>query len=149
MKKILSILSVLVFSISAKAQIEAPVKWSYAAKKLNATEAMVFIKADITNMWHIYGLDIKGDGPKTSFTFARSKDYQLVGATSQPTPVKKYEPNLKMDITYFEKSVIFQQKVKLKPGDKATVKGQLEYVACNGSKCLPPEDVNFSIPITN
>jgi thiol:disulfide interchange protein DsbD len=149
MKKILSILSVLVFSISAKAQIEAPVKWSCAAKKLNTTEAIVFIKADITSMWHIYGLDIKGDGPKTSFTFAKSKDYQLVGATTQPTPVKKYEPNLEMDISYFEKSVIFQQKVKLKSTDKAVVKGQLEYVACNGSKCLPPEDVNFSIPIAN
>jgi len=149
MKKLLFVLSALIFSITAKAQIEAPVRWSYAAKKLNATEAMVFIKADITSMWHIYGLDLKGDGPKTSFTFAKSKDYQLVGATTQPVPVKKYEPNLKMDITYFEKSVIFQQKVKLKSADKAIVKGQLEYVACNGSKCLPPEDVNFSIPVAN
>ncbi|MGN6396634.1 MAG: protein-disulfide reductase DsbD domain-containing protein [Mucilaginibacter sp.] len=149
MKKLLFILSALILCITAKAQVEAPVKWSYAAKKLNATEAVVFIKADITTMWHIYGLKVKSDGPKTAFTFAKSKDYQLVGATTQPVPVKKYEPNLKMDITYFEKSVIFQQKIKLKSTDKAIVKGQLEYVACNGSKCLPPEDVNFSIPIAD
>jgi thiol:disulfide interchange protein DsbD len=149
MKKILLILSALAFSFAAKAQIEAPVKWSYAAKKLNTAEAMVFIKADIANMWHIYGIDIKGDGPKTSFTFAKSKNYLLLGSIMQPLPVKKYEPNLKMDITYFEKSVIFQQKVKLKSAGKAVVKGQLEYIACNGNKCLPPEDVNFSIPIAN
>jgi len=147
MKKILFILFALGYSSIAKAQIEAPVKWSYAAKRLNATEALVYIKADITSMWHIYGLDMKGDGPKTSFSFTKSKDYQLVGAVTQPTPVKKYEPNLKMDITYFEKSVTFQQKIKLKSADKAVVNGQLEYIACNGNKCLPPEDVNFSIPI--
>lgn len=147
MKKILFILAALALGFTAEAQIEAPVKWSYAAKKINATEAMVFIKADITNLWHIYGLDVKDGGPKTSFTFAKSKDYQLVGATVQPVPVKKYEPNLKMDITYFERSVIFQQKVKIRSADNTVVKGQLEYVACNGNKCLPPEDVSFSIPI--
>jgi DsbC/DsbD-like thiol-disulfide interchange protein len=51
-----------------------------------------------------------------------------------------------MDVSYFEKSVVFQQKIKLK-GKEATIKGQLEYMTCNDKQCLPPDDVEFSIPV--
>ena len=148
MKKVLFTIVALVLSFGAKAQVEAPVKWSYAAKKVNATEAIVFIKATIDNKWHIYGLDENGKSPiKTTLTFTPSKNYNLVGLPTQPTPVKKYEAALKAEVSYFEKSVIFQQKVKLKAGGANVVKGQLSYIACNDHKCLPPEDVDFSIPL--
>ena len=51
-----------------------------------------------------------------------------------------------MNVSYFEKSVIFQQKVKL-TGANATVKGTLEYMVCDDSQCLPPETVEFSVPV--
>ena len=149
MKKVLLAAVALVLSLGAKAQIESHVKWSYAAKRISPTEAVVFLKATIDDKWHIYGLDVKDGGPiKTSFTFTPSKEYSLNGVPTQPTPIKKYETTFKMDVTYFEKSVIFQQKVKLKTAGATTVKGQLEYMTCNDSKCLPPEDVEFSIPVS-
>ena len=52
-----------------------------------------------------------------------------------------------MNIGYFEKEVIFQQKIKLKSANAAAVKGKLEYMTCNDKKCLPPEDVDFTIPL--
>jgi len=52
-----------------------------------------------------------------------------------------------MNVTYFENSVIFQQRIKLKSAKATVVKGQLEYETCNDKKCLPPEDVSFSIPL--
>jgi hypothetical protein len=51
-----------------------------------------------------------------------------------------------MNVAYFEKSVIFQQKVKLNRGT-TTVKGKVEYMVCNDRQCLPPEEVEFSIPV--
>jgi hypothetical protein len=51
-----------------------------------------------------------------------------------------------MNVSFFEKSVIFQQKVKLKAG-QATVKGTLEYMTCNDKQCLPPETIAFSIAV--
>ncbi len=148
MKKVLLAAIALVLSIGAKAQIESHVKWSYAAKKISSTEAVVFLKATIDDGWHIYALDVKDGGPiKTSFTFAPSKDYSLDGKTTQPTPVTKFEKAFSMNVSYFEKSVIFQQKIKLKSAQAITVKGQLEYMTCNDQKCLPPEDVDFSIPL--
>jgi thiol:disulfide interchange protein DsbD len=147
MKKLLLLMTVLLSSAASYAQIETPVKWSYAAKKLNNNEAVVFLRATIQDGWHIYSLNVGDGGPiKTSFKFTPSKVYSLVGAVSEPTPVKKYEEAFKMNVTYFEKTVTFQQKIKLK-GNVSAIKGQLEYMTCNDKKCLPPEDVDFSIPL--
>lgn len=137
----------LLFSMSANSQILKPVKWSYAAKKTSNTEATVYLKASIEDGWHLYSQNMADGGPvKTSFTFAPDKTYKLEGKTAEPKPIVKFEKSFDMNVSYFEKSVMFQQKVKLTNG-KATVKGSLEYMVCNDSQCLPPETVEFTIPV--
>jgi DsbC/DsbD-like thiol-disulfide interchange protein len=149
MKKLLTAAIALLISIGAYAQIETPVKWSYGSKKTSTTEAVVFLKATIQDGWHIYSLNVKDGGPiKTSFIFAPSKEYALVGKPSEPTPVTKFEKSFNMNVSYFEKEVIFQQKIKLKSPTASVVKGKLEYMTCNDRKCLPPDDIDFSIPLS-
>ncbi|MGZ3767706.1 MAG: protein-disulfide reductase DsbD domain-containing protein [Mucilaginibacter sp.] len=148
MKRILLLITVMALATGAFAQIEKPVKWSYAAKRINSTEAVVFLRATIDQGWHIYSQNVKDGGPiKTSFTFTPSKAYALVGKTAEPTPVTKFEDAFKMNVSYFEKTVTFQQKIKLKSATATSVKGQLEYMVCNDRKCLPPEDVDFDIAL--
>lgn len=131
----------------AFAQIETPVTWSYAAKKVSKTEAIVYLKATIDNGWHIYSLNQKAGGPvKTTVTFEASKDYTKVGVTTEPKPIVKYEKVFSMNVNYFEKQVIFQQKVKI-PKGSAAVKGKIEFMVCNDSKCLPPDEVSFSVQV--
>jgi len=148
MKKIITTALVLSFiALTTRAQILTPVHWSYGAKKTGKNEAVVFIKATIDNGWHVYSQYVKDGGPiKTSFTFPASPDYTLVGKTIEPTPITRNEPVFKMDVSFFEKEVVFQQKIKLKAG-QATVKGTLEYMTCNDHQCLPPDDIDFSIPV--
>jgi DsbC/DsbD-like thiol-disulfide interchange protein len=149
MKKVLLLMIVLMLSAGAYAQIEAPVKWSYAAKRLSNNEAVILLRATIQDGWHIYSLNVGDGGPiKTSFKFAPSQEYAAVGKTAEPTPIKKYEDAFKMDVTYFEKTVTFQQKIKLKSAKATSVKGQLEYMTCNDKKCLPPEDVDFTVALS-
>jgi len=112
------------------------------------TEAVVFLRATIQEGWHIYSQNVKDGGPiKTSFTFTPSKEYSLVGKPAEPAAISKYESAFNMNVSYFEKSVTFQQKVKLKSANVSVVKGKLEYMTCNDKKCLPPEDIDFSIPL--
>ena len=147
MKKLMLLLSVSFLSFGLSAQILQPVKWSYAAKKINKTEAVLLIKATIDNGWHIYSTQQKEGGPvKTTIDFTPSKDYALNGALAEPKPVTKMEQVFKMNVLYFEKSVIFQQKIKLKK-DQTNIKGKVEYMVCNDKQCLPPEDIDFSIPV--
>jgi hypothetical protein len=148
MKKMLMITAAAVLStFSATAQILEPVKWSYAAKRTSPTEAVVFIKATIESGWHVYSQFVKDGGPvKTTITFAPSKNYTLIGNTIEPAPISRMEKVFNMEVGFFENSVIFQQKVKLKTA-QTTVSGKLEYMTCNDQKCLPPEDIDFSIPV--
>ena len=147
MKKIILATLLLLSGLWVKGQVVTPVKWSYAAKKTNKGEAIVFLKATIDKGWHIYSQNVGEGGPvKTSFSFAKSDDYQLVNKTVEPTPKTKFEKAFDMKVTYFENSVIFQQKIKLnKP--KTVLKGTLTYMVCSNKQCLPPEDVEFSVAL--
>lgn len=147
MKRILLIVFLFIRVSTAKAQIETPVKWSYAAKRTSPTEAILFIKATISDGWHIYSVNQGDGGPlKTSFKFTPSNAYNEIGKVKEPTPNTRFEKAFGIQVNYFSKSVIFQQRIKLK-AKLTTVKGSLEYMVCNDHQCLPPTTVEFSIPI--
>lgn len=83
---------------------------------------------------------------KNYFYIYTLKRFSLVGKTIEPKAIVKYESTFKMNVSYFEKAVIFQQKVKLNKGT-TVVKGVVEFMVCNDKQCLPPEEVEFSIPV--
>lgn len=69
-----------------------PVKWSYASKRINDNEGIVFIKATMGKGWHIYSQTAPDGGPEaTSFSFSASNDYKLKGKTSEPEPITRFE----------------------------------------------------------
>lgn len=134
-------------ALSAKSQIFDPVKWSYSAKITSKTTATIYIKATIDNGWHIYAQNLPKGGPtKTTISFTPSKEYILTGKTNEPKPISKYDDSFKMVVNYFEKSVIFQQKVNIKKSN-LFVKGTISFMSCDAKQCLPEETVSFSIPV--
>ncbi|WP_240315262.1 protein-disulfide reductase DsbD N-terminal domain-containing protein [Mucilaginibacter pineti] len=129
-------------------QILHPVKWSYAAKRINVKEYVIMLKADIEDGWHIYSVNQKDGGPKkTSFKFTATSGYSLVGKVSEPPPMTKFDNTFEVDVSYFNKSVIFQQKIVTKNVKEFAVAGKLEFMVCNDHQCLPPETVEFNIPV--
>ena len=149
MKKLgLFIVAVVMTMSAAIAQIQTPVKWQVAAKKINSKEAVVLIKATIQNGWHIYGQNVAEGGPlSTTFAFKDSKEFTLNGKPVENVKAKsKYEEVFKMNVPYFNNEVVFQQKVKLN-GKQATVSGTVEFMACDKNQCLPPDEYNFTVAI--
>lgn len=148
MKKLSLVVVLVVMGISgAFAQILEPVKWQFGAKKISDTEAVVFMKAVMDQGWHIYSQNVADGGPiKTSFTFTPSSDFNLVGKTAEPKAKVKFEQVFSMDVAYFNDEVVFQQRVKLNKG-QTTVRGIVEFMACDAEQCLPPEEVPFAIAI--
>lgn len=128
------------------AQLEKPVTWSYLGKKASKNEAILYLKAKMQKSWHIYSLDVKGIPAKTSFNFSPSKDYTLIGKAAEPKPISKYDKLLKLNLTYFEKEVVFVQKIRLNK-TATLIKGKVEFMACSDKKCLPSDEVSFSIPV--
>ena len=137
----------LLFSATSYSQILKPVKWSYATKKTAKNEAIIYLKATIDKGWHIYSQRVGEGGPvKTSFSFTPSSSYKKLGATMEPKPITAFEKVFDMEVSYFSNTVIFQQKVSLSKLP-AVVKGKIEYMVCDNSRCLPPEEVDFSLTI--
>ncbi len=142
---------VLLLSLSQAclAQIERPVSWKFSAGPTSPTgEVTLTLTAAIQDKWHIYSQFIEPGGPEpTSFAFAPSPAYELVGrVTEVTTPVKAYEGAFKMNIAYFAGQAVFKQKIKLK-ASAATIQGTLSYMCCNDLQCLPPEELEFSLAV--
>jgi DsbC/DsbD-like thiol-disulfide interchange protein len=147
MKQILFMIVALFFSATSYSQILKPVKWSYATKKTGKNEAIIYLKATIDKGWHIYSQRLPEGGPiKTSISFIPSPAYKKMGSTIEPNPITAFEKAFNMKVSYFSNTVVFQQKVNLSRLP-AVVKGKIEYMACDDSKCLPPEEVDFSLTI--
>src|SRR5690606_29501747 len=104
--------------------------------------------ATIENGWHVYSQFIEEGGPQpTSFSFAPSSQYSLVGkVTESPKAISAFDPNFKMDVAWHENAVSFKQKIKLKE-PKVTVKGTLEFMVCDDVRCLPPAQEEFAIHV--
>ncbi len=132
---------------SMSAQILQPVKWSYSSQKISATEYELIFKASIDNPWHLYSQDIPQAPPATTFKFEKDSSYTLVGKVRElGNVIQEYDKNFNMVLKYYSDSVRFVQNIKLNtPG--ATVKGDINYMSCNDTQCLAPQDLDFSFDL--
>ncbi len=124
------------------------VKWSYSAKKVSACEYDLIFKAEIDKYYHIFSIVTSGDSRPTSFTFAPSPDYKLVGDMKEPKPHKTNDEIMGLLLEHHGPSpAIFTQRIKLLTDKKFTLSGQFEYQECDTVACnFPPvEDFSFNL----
>ena len=146
MKKLGFLITLILISFTGLAQIYSPVKWSFSTEAINDKEAYLVITADIEQGWHIYSQFIEEGGPiPTTFTFNKSANYNLIG---KPIEIPKANPVLDktfgLMIASHENKVVFKQKIVLK-NPEVKVTGSLEFMVCNDERCLPPDDLEFSV----
>jgi len=149
MKKTIAILFFLIISASSFSQILNPVKWSTSIEKVSETEYDLIIQATIEEGWHLYSQNVPEDGPiPTNFTFVKTEDYELVGKTSEEEGHTVFDAVFNMEIKYFENKAIFKQRVKTLSKSNFKITGEVEFMVCDDSSCLPPTfvDLDFSIP---
>jgi thiol:disulfide interchange protein DsbD len=83
----------------------------------------------------------------TKFKLTPSPDFELIGGVSEDSKViKAFDQTFGMDLLWFEKSAKFSQKIKVK-STTTTVKGSVEFMVCDDTQCLPPDELEFSIPV--
>ncbi len=122
----------------------AQVDFSHYVKQTADDEITIFFSGKMSDGWHIYSQNEKNGPTPTTLTISSIKGAKLVGTlTADQKPIKKFEEVFDAEVMYFEKNVLFSQKLKL-TGGKYSVEGYLEYGACNEQNCLPPTSVDFS-----
>lgn len=132
--------------MGSKPEIYDPVKWTMKAEKISEAEYDVIFTARIEKLWHVYSAFLKDDGPlPTEITFKETAEYQLVGALKEGEYISKYDPNFDMTLNYFENEAVFTQRVKVVGGTPGIIAGEVNFMACDASKCLLPDAVPFEV----
>lgn len=112
------------------------VKWIVSVSKQNSGSAVLVMNAVIDRGWHLYSMKMDDDGPMpTTISFAPG-NYKLVGDTKEiGEPVTEYNNTFQMNITWYERSVVFTQKLRYR--SPVAVKGSIDYMVCSSDLCMP------------
>lgn len=136
-------------ALAASMPSGAPVKWSFAAEELPNGQVRVNMTATMDKGWHVYATQLPSDqGPlPTVIALAQDKRFALVDGVKEPEPEKELDPNFGMMLHYHSNTVVFSQVIARRGIEAFTVKGEVEYMACNDVKCLPPVKVPFTVDV--
>jgi thiol:disulfide interchange protein DsbD len=148
MKKIFLLITLLISTVSFS-QILDPVEWSTSVEQVSETEYDLVIKATIEPKWHLYSQVLDEGGPiPTTFTFVESENYELVGTPTEDEGHSAPEPAFdNMMVKYFEGVATFKQRIKLTSTTNFNIEGEVEYMVCDDSQCLPPTYVDLSFNV--
>ena len=152
MKKFFVLAAVLTVMVGAAvAQIMKPVKWEITLKKVSEGVYDVVCKATIDKGWHLYDTKLPEGGPlPTTFNVddEESSNVELDGEFKATTEALTEQSDaFNMELKYFENTVTFVQRVKVK-GDSGKIVGYVEYMACSGGQCIPPAEEEFEFDLT-
>ncbi|MFD1160954.1 protein-disulfide reductase DsbD family protein [Hwangdonia seohaensis] len=147
MKKLILILA-LAFGFNAFSQVFDPVKWSTSVEKLSDTEYVLIVDAVIDNGWHLYSQNVPEDGPiPTTFAFETNADYELIDKVAEEEGHTINDPVFNMRIKFFDNKAEFRQRIKVLNQELSIVKGEVEFMVCDDTRCLPPNyvDLEFNL----
>ena len=138
------LLSVLL-ALPALAQIQEPIKFKTEWKQNSDSEAEIIFNATIDKGWHVYSTELEEGGPiSASFNIDQIQGAETIGKlTPVGNEINEMDPIFGMKVKYFKDKATFIQKIKI-TDKNYSIKGYLEYGACNDENCLPPTSVDFS-----
>ncbi len=127
----------------------SPVKWSFEAEKVGDQEYEIIATADIQAGWSVYSQDMESaDGPiPTQIMIDKDNNLKVVGDVKEIGRKKKeYDELFEMELVKLSGRTTFRQRVKI-AGDLDEVSGQITFMTCCASSCMPPKDIAFAVPL--
>lgn len=133
----------------SESEVLEPVKWDFFVEEETDSTAVLVAEAVIEAPWHLYSvnIDIDDDGPlPTEFVFEEVEGYSLIGKPTETKPKTEYDPVFDMEIDFFGKEARFTQKIKKESIAPISIKGYVNYMVCDESKCIM-EQAEFSYTV--
>jgi thiol:disulfide interchange protein len=150
MRKLILFISLILYTLSTSAQIYDPVTWDFSYEQKGDKQYEIIFTATIAEKSHIYSMEIPDGGPiPTSFRFDTVPGYKFTGKPYEVTkPVEVLDEAFGFKIKTFSNTAEFRQKI-IAVESVFTVKGTVNFMACNNATCSPPKDVEFAIKIAD
>jgi thiol:disulfide interchange protein DsbD len=148
MKKIILLLFLAVVTCKSFAQIFNPVQWNFSHERVSESEVDLTFTATIEEGWYVYS-QFCGEGPvATEFTFNNTdSNFSLVGGLDEGTPLNEFDPNFETVLKYFKNKAVFTQRILINSKDSFVISGDIYFMTCDKSQCLPPEAIEFFFKI--
>lgn len=124
---------------------ENPVLWSHEFNKISESEYELIVKGKIFEGWHVYSQATADGGSLPSeFTFKNAGvDYELLGITEESETIKEYSDVFEVEETFFKKSAVFTQRIKLLNPEIRQIDVNLFYQVCKEVCLAVDKDFNF------
>ena len=124
------------------------VGWTGSVEPLGGAEYELRFEAAIPSGFHMYDMGPYEGGPNpTVITLSPEAGVELVGSVEQRTkPHRYFDQMFQMEIGTFSGKAQFAQCVTL-TATEATLKAQIEWMICDDTNCMPPEDTELTITV--
>lgn len=138
MKQVLTIIFFFIATLTSVAQILEPVKWSSEVKKTGEDTYDLIFNASIQDNWHLYTQNIPEGGPiPTTFNFQNDdKKFELLGTVSEGESHSSFDKIFEMELSYFDNTAQFVQKIKVLDPSLATINAGVDYQSCDDKQCI-------------
>lgn len=121
-------------------QGKSPVSWTFDLKKVNENEYQFTASAVMKDNWVIYSQKTEDGGPiPTSFML----NGEAAELNEESKVIKEFDDIFDIYVMKFKDKAIFTKKIQKNRLD--VLQGYVEYMTCDGAKCLPPAEVTFEL----
>lgn len=150
MKRLITIVPVLLLYCFTNAQHPDPVHWNYSIKKISGQGYELYLTATMDEGWHIYSQTQPEEAVAMPTKIQINKN-PLVSLKDKPKETgtkERYEDKQAGIIQYqYGGKVNFVQTVTLKAKVKTNLSGSITYQACTDEMCLPPKTITFNVAL--
>ncbi len=127
--------------------LENPTRWEGRLQRLNENDFQLDLKVRLEPSWYTYSQFLEEDGPiPTSIHIDAAEGLELLGEPQESGPhrIEEHDSFFDMDLVKFKEEAVFSRRFRL-ADPQQSLTGYLEFMVCNETKCLPPDEVTFRI----
>ncbi len=140
--KIVLIASTMFFSIFSllNAQSSTPVRWTFELNKISETDYEIEAVANINPSWVIYSQFTDDAGPIPTYFAINGKQVKF---EEKGKLIKEFDEMFDVEVMKFKEKASFVYKIKKE--QNPTIDVSVEYMTCDGQRCLPPAEISQNL----
>lgn len=140
--KYVFLFTILFYCTALSCQKVSPVQWSFSTQIDNNGYTQIVALASLKKGWYIYSQHTNDEGPiPTAFTVG---DNQIV-FEEKGELIAQYDEMFEVEVKKYKDTVTFLYTLN-KSDSPSVISGDVFYMCCDDTQCLPPIKVDFKLP---
>lgn len=131
------------------AQVLDPIQWTFEAKRIDNNKVEIICTATLEEGWHVYASSLpENTAIPTSIVIEANESFTVIdGISEKPEAEVHFDEQFNAELRWFKNKAQFIKTIEVKSNEAFVVKGYVESMICNDETCMPPQEVEFSVPV--